>query len=165
MLKLNYSVSATYDIEVDYYTPLTVEVSGISPFAEKNYFRLVTEGNLLEIGLDVNTNQLMNIILVQASNARLVKQIRENSTADKQGIPVFKENLTFTNGLYDVKHSFEVLLSKESLKIQLTDVEESFFLSSGRVKLGFSQDETLVSMALLNLKNAEYTDLKDSFKL
>ncbi|RSI29816.1 hypothetical protein [Streptococcus sanguinis] len=49
MLKLSQLINATYNVEVDYYIPLTIEVSGIPSYAEKNYFRLVKENSLLEI--------------------------------------------------------------------------------------------------------------------
>ena len=70
----------------------------------------------------------------------------------------------FANGLYDLDQSFEVFLSKDKLKIQLIDKEEAFYLVNGRVYLGFSQDERLVTILLLDLNDEEYEDLKDSFK-
>ena len=44
-------------------------------------------------------------------------------------------------------------------------MEETYYLTNGRVKLGFSQDGILVSILLLDLTDKEYADLKDSFKL
>ena len=157
MLKLSQSINATYNVEVDYYTPLTIEVSGIPSYAEKNYFRLVKENSLLEIGIDIESHQLMNIILVQISSASLVDQIVVKEIADKQGCPVFQSD--------DLNQSFDVFLSREILKIQLIDVEETSYLTNGRVKLSFSQDGRLVSILLLDLTDKEYSDLKDSFKL
>lgn len=165
MLKLSQSINATYNVEVDYYTPLTIEVSGIPSYAEKNYFRLVKENSLLEIGIDIESHQLMNIILVQISSASLVNQIVVKEIADKQGRPVFQSDISFTNGLHDINQSFDVFLSREILKIRLIDVEETSYLTNGRVKLGFSQDGILVSILLLDLTDKEYSDLKDSFKL
>lgn len=165
MLKLSQLINATYNVEVDYYIPLTIEVSGIPSYAEKNYFRLVKENSLLEIGIDIESHQLMNIILVQISSASLVDQIVVKEIADKQGCPVFQSDISFTNGLHDINQSFDVFLSREILKIRLIDVEETSYLTNGRVKLGFSQDGILVSILLLDLTDKEYTDLKDSFKL
>ena len=165
MLKLSQLINATYNVEVDYYIPLTIEVSGIPSYAEKNYFRLVKENSLLEIGIDIESYQLMNIILVQISSASLVDQIVVKEIADKQGCPVFQSDILFTNGLHDINQSFDVFLSREILKIRLIDVEETSYLTNGRVKLGFSQDGILVSILLLDLTDKEYADLKDSFKL
>ena len=165
MLKLSQLINATYNVEVDYYTPLMIEVSGIPSYAEKNYFRLVKENSLLEIGIDIESHQLMNIILVQISSASLVDQIVVKEIADKQGCPVFQSDILFTNGLHDINQSFDVFLSREILKIRLIDVEETSYLTNGRVKLGFSQDGILVSILLLDLTDKEYADLKDSFKL
>ena len=83
----------------------------------------------------------------------------------KQGCPIFLDDISFTSGLHDVDRSFEVFLSKDKLKIQLIDLEEVFYLVNGRVCLGFSQDERLVTIILLDLNDEEYEDLKDSFKL
>ena len=83
----------------------------------------------------------------------------------KQGCPIFLDDISFTSGLHDLDQSFEVFLSKDKLKIQLIDLEEEFYLVNGRVYLGFSQDERLVTIILLDLNDEEYEDLKDSFKL
>ncbi|MFR4639412.1 MAG: hypothetical protein ACLT8H_09870 [Streptococcus parasanguinis] len=41
MLKLSLLVQYPYNVKVDYYTPLTIEVTNIPPYSDKNYFRLV----------------------------------------------------------------------------------------------------------------------------
>ena len=165
MLKLSRLVQHPYDVKVDYYTPLTIEVTNIPPYSDKNYFRLVKSENLIEIGLDTTSYQLTNIILVQASNVSLVGKLSLKNVEMKQGCPVFLDDISFANGLHDLDQSFEVFLSKDKLKIQLIDKEEAFYLVNGRVYLGFSQDERLVTILLLVLKDEEYEDLKESFKL
>lgn len=164
MLKLSRLVLHPYNVKVDYYTPLTIEVTNIPPYADKNYFRLVKSENLLEIGLDATSYQLTNIILVQASKVSLVEKLSLKNVEMKQGCPVFLDDISFAKGLYDLDQSFEVFLSKDKLKIQLIDKEEAFYLVNGRVYLGFSQDERLVTILLLDLNDEEYEDLKDSFK-
>lgn len=165
MLKLSRLVLHPYIVKVDYYTHLTIEVTNIPPYADKNYFRLVKSENLLEIGLDATSYQLTNIILVQASKVSLVEKLSLKNVEIKQGCPVFLDDISFTSGLHDLDESFEVFLSKDKLKIQLIDKEEAFYLVNGRVYLGFSQDERLVTIILLDLKDEEYEDLKDSFEL
>ena len=164
MLKLSRLVLHPYNVKVDYHTPLTIEVTKIPPYADKNYFRLVKSENLLEIGLDATSYQLTNIILVQTSNVSLVEKISLKNVEMKQGCPIFLDDISFTSGLHDLDQSFEVFLSKDKLKIQLIDKEEAFYLVNGRVYLGFSQDERLVTILLLDLNDEEYEDLKDSFK-
>lgn len=164
MLKLSRLVLHPYNVKVDYYTPLTIEVTNIPHYADKNYFRLVKSENLLEIGLDATSYQLTNIILVQASKVSLVEKLSLKNVEMKQGCPVFLDDISFAKGLYDLDQSFEVFLSKDKLKIQLIDKEEAFYLVNGRVYLGFSQDERLVTILLLDLNDEEYEDLKDSFK-
>ena len=164
MLKLSRLIQYPYNVKVNYYTPLTIEVTNIPPYADKNYFRLVKIENLLEIGLDATSYQLTNIILVQASNVSLVEKLSLKNVEMKQGCPVFLDDISFAKGLYDLDQSFEVFLSKDKLKIQLIDKEEAFYLVNGRVYLGFSQDERLVTILLLDLNDEEYEDLKDSFK-
>lgn len=165
MLKLSRLIQPTYNVKVDYYTPLTIEVTNIPPYSDKNYFRLVKANNLLEIGLDATSYQLTNIILVQASKVSLVEKLSLKNVEIKQGCPVFLDDISFTSGLHDLEQLFEVFLSKDKLKIQLIDKEEVFYLVNGRVYLGFSQDERLVTIILLDLKDEEYEDLKDSFEL
>lgn len=165
MLKLSRLVQHPYNVKVDYYTPLTIEVTNIPPYSDKNYFRLVKNENLLEIGLDATSYQLTNIILVQASNVSLVEKLSLKNVEMKQGCPVFLDDISFANGLHDLDQSFQVFLSKDKLKIQLINLEEVFYLVNGRLYLGFSQDERLVTIILLDLKDEEYEDLKDSFKL
>ena len=165
MLKLSQLTYDTYKSEVDYYTPLTIECSSYFPYMQRNYFRLVSDNSLLEIGINRDSNQLMNIILVQVSNAILVDDISVKQVQDKEGIPIFSDNTTFTNGLYDMKQPFDVFLSKKVLKIQLFNDEEASYLSNGRVKLGFSQDKTLVNILLVGLTYEDYEVLKDCFKL
>ena len=165
MLKLSRLIQYPYNVKVNYYTPLTIEVTNIPPYADKNYFRLVKIENLLEIGLDATSYQLTNIILVQTSNVSLVEKISLKNVEMKQGCPIFLDDISFTSGLHDLDQSFEVFLSKDKLKIQLIDKEEAFYLVNGRVYLGFSQDERLVTILLLDLNDEEYEDLKDSFKL
>lgn len=165
MLKLSQLAYDTYKSEVDYYTPLTIECSGYFPYMQRNYFRLISDNSLLEIGINPDSNQLMNIILVQVSNAILVDDISIKQVQDKEGIPIFSDNTTFTNGLYDMKQSFDVFLSKKVLKIQLFNDEGVSYLSNGRVKLGFSQDKTLVNILLVGLTCEEYEVLKDCFEL
>lgn len=165
MLKLTQLAYDTYNSEVDYYTPLTIECSSYFSYMQKNYFRLVSDNSLLEIGINPDSNQLMNIILVQVSNATLVDDISVKQVQDKEGIPIFSDNTIFINGLYDMKQSFDVFLSKEVLKIQLFNDEENLYLSNGRVKLGFSQDKTLVNIILVGLTYEEYEVLKDCFEL
>ena len=164
MLKLSRLIQYPYNVKVNYYTPLTIEVTNIPPYADKNYFRLVKIENLLEIGLDATSYQLTNIILVQTSNVSLVEKISLKNVEMKQGCPIFLDDISFTSGLHDLDQSFEVFLSKDKLKIQLIDKEEAFYLVNGRVYLGFSQDERLVTILLLDLNDEEYEDLKDSFK-
>lgn len=165
MLRLSRLLQTTYNVKVDYYTPLTIEVTNIPPYSDKNYFRLVKANNLLEIGLDATSYQLTNIILVQASNVNLVEKLSLKNIEMKHGFPIFLDDISFTSGLHDLDESFEVFLSKDKLKIQLIDKEEAFYLVNGRVYLGFSQDERLVTIILLDLKDEEYEDLKDSFEL
>ena len=165
MLKLSRLVQHPYNIKVDYYTPLSIEVTNIPPYSDKNYFRLVKSENLLEIGLDATSYQLTNIILVQTSNVSLVEKISLKNVEMKQGCPIFLDDISFTSGLHDLDQSFEVFLSKDKLKIQLINLEEVFYLVNGRLYLGFSQDERLVTIILLDLNDEEYEDLKDSFKL
>ena len=165
MLKLSRLVQHPYNVKVDYYTPLSIEVTNIPPYSDKNYFRLVKSENLLEIGLYATSYQLTNIILVQTSNVSLVEKLSLKNVEMKQGCPVFLDDFSFANGLHDLDQSFEVFLSKDKLKIQLIDKEEAFYLVNGRVYLGFSQDERLVTILLLVLKDEEYEDLKESFKL
>ena len=165
MLKLSCLIQHPYNVKVDYYTPLSIEVTNIPPYSDKNYFRLVKSENLLEIGLDATSYQLTNIILVQTSNVSLVEKISLKNVEMKQGCPIFLDDISFTSGLHDLDQSFEVFLSKDKLKIQLIDLEEEFYLVNGRVYLGFSQDERLVTIILLDLNDEEYEDLKDSFKL
>lgn len=165
MLKLSRLVQHPYNVKVDYYTPLSIEVTNIPPYSDKNYFRLVKSENLLEIGLDATSYQLTNIILVQASNVSLVEKLSLKNVEMKQGCPIFLDDISFNSALHDLDQSFEVSLSKDKLKIQLIDLEEEFYLVNGRVYLGFSQDERLVTIILLDLNDEEYEDLKDSFKL
>lgn len=164
MLKLSRLIQYPYNVKVNYYTPLTIEVTNIPPYADKNYFRLVKNKSLLEIGLDASSYQLTNIILVQTSNVSLVEKLSLKNVEMKQGCPVFLDDISFATGLHDLDQSFEVFLSKDKLKIQLIDKEEAFYLVNGRVCLGFSQDERLVTILLLDLNDEEYEDLKDSFK-
>ena len=164
MLKLSRLIQYPYNVKVNYYTPLTIEVTNIPPYADKNYFRLVKSENLLEIGLDASSYQLTNIILVQASNVSLVEKLSLKNVEMKQGCPVFLDDISFATGLHDLDQLFEVFLSKDKLKIQLIDKEEAFYLVNGRGCLGFSQDERLVTILLLDLNDEEYEDLKDSFK-
>ena len=60
MLKLSRLVQHPYNVKVDYYTPLSIEVTNIPPYSDKNYFRLVKNKSLLEIGLDATSYQLTN---------------------------------------------------------------------------------------------------------
>lgn len=165
MLRLSRLLQHPYNVKVDYYTPLAIEVTNAPPYLGKNYFRLVKNESLLEIGLDATSYQLTNIILVQASKVSLVEKLSLKNVEMKQGCPIFLDDISFTSGIHDLDQSFEVFLSKDKLKIQLIDLEEEFYLVNGRVYLGFSQDERLVTILLLDLKDEEYEDLKDSFKL
>lgn len=106
----------------------------------------------------------MNIILVQVSNVTLMGDISLEEVEEIEGIPVFRDTIMFTNGLHDRKQSFDVFLSKDFLKIQLLNPKETMYLTNGRVKLGFSQDGTLVSILLVELTCHEYEILKNSFE-
>lgn len=87
MLKLSLLVQYPYNVKVDYYTPLTIEVTNIPPYSDKNYFRLVKNENLLEIGLDATSHQLTNIILVQASKVSLVEKLSlKNVEMKRRGV-------------------------------------------------------------------------------
>ena len=128
------------------------------------YFRLVGDNSLLEIGINPDSFRLVNIILVQVSNVTLMDDMSIEEVEEIEGIPVFRDTIMFTNGLHDRKQSFDVFLSKDFLKIQLLNPKETMYLTNGRVKLGFSQDGTLVSILLVELTCHEYEILKNSFE-
>ena len=74
MLKLSCLIQHPYNVKVDYYTPLTIEVTNIPPYSDKNYFRLVKK-KLARNWIDATSYQLTNIILVQTSNVSLVEKL------------------------------------------------------------------------------------------
>ena len=164
MLTLSHVIEDTYNVEVDYYTPLTIECSSFPSYIRKAYFRLVGDNSLLEIGINPDSFRLMNIILVQVSNVTLMDDMSIEEVEEIEGIPVFRDTFMFTNGLHDRRHSFDVFLSKDFLKIQLLNPKETMYLTNGRVKLGFSQDGPLVSILLVELASHEYEILKNSFE-
>lgn len=164
MLTLSHVIEDTYNVEVDFYTPLTIECSSFPSYIRKAYFRLVGDNSLLEIGINPDSFRLMNIILVQVSNVTLMGDMSLEEVEEIEGIPVFRDTIMFTNGLHDRKQSFDVFLSKDFLKIQLLNPKETMYLTNGRVKLGFSQDGTLVSILLVELTCHEYEILKNSFE-
>ena len=88
MLKLSRLVQHPYNVKVEYYTPLSIEVTNIPPYSDKNYFRFVKNESLLEIGLDASSYQLTNIILVQTSKISLVEKLSLKNVEMKQGCPV-----------------------------------------------------------------------------
>ena len=162
MLTLSHVIEDTYNVEVDYYTPLTIECSSFPSYIRKAYFRLVGDNSLL--GINPDSFRLMNIILVQVSNVTLMGDMSLEEVEEIEGIPVFRDTIMFTNGLHDRKQSFDVFLSKDILKIQLLNPKETMYLTNGRVKLGFSQDGTLVSILIVELTCHEYEILKNSFE-
>lgn len=115
-------VQHPYNVKVDYNTPLLIEVTNIPPYSDKNYFRLVKSGNLLEIGLDATSYQLTNIILIQISNVSLVEKLSLKNVEMKQGCPVF---LVSQGGIYQGGLEYEQIFIETPWKIEGVEVISS----------------------------------------
>ena len=96
MLTLSHVIEDTYNVEVDYYTPLTIECSSFPSYMRKAYFRLLGDNSLLEIGINPDSFRLMNIILVQVSNVTLMDDMSLEEVEEIEGIPVFRDTVMFT---------------------------------------------------------------------
>ena len=153
-------------LEIDPYVPFQAEFGG-SPDSPL-YWRVNTDDlNLLEIGLDPRSGDVVRVGLTQLDPARLA--VAEVATPEaRSGVPRVDlapwsgADGAFSARFVDVAVDLRVQVGTDAARILLAAGESATFCRSGRVAFGMTESGALAELLLVDLSSEDIEALREA---